>query len=998
MKILEIHIYGFGKLENVSVTALQDFQVFYGENEAGKSTIMAFIHSVLFGFPTKQQSELRYEPKTGSKYGGQLVLAFEEKGKVVIERVRGKAAGDVTVLLEDGSTGGEEMLKELLSHIDKTLYQSIFSFNLHGLQNVHNLKSEDLGKFLFSTGTVGSDSLLLVENQLQKEIDNRYKPSGKKPYINEKLKKVREVYNDLKKAELKNDQYGALKEQKEELERNIQTKQEEIQNLQKEIQELEEWDKLSPLVKERRLLQAQLENIDITFPVDGITRLEQLQMHLKPLEGHLLTLTTQRDKLKEELERNRPNQEFLNNEANIQSVLERLPLYETMKEEIGEWQIKSQHLRLEIEEIKEQLHFPIDDAKLLQLNTSIFMKEQTAEAEKLQVKLKEQKQELDEQFKVEKEELERLEVQMEQLREDILPKEKREEKQKKLQGWVNKESIERELRGVQDKLHLIETNKKKEKEQARQNQYQSLFLGLLFVLLTVWGILQSQWLLAIIGGFGLGFILFMVSKKHKSNIQDSEKELQKLKQQEINLTDELKALSMSDFALIEEQLRRDTALQEQLSILSLKWEQQNSLYERIIQAYETWERDAIEHEKLLEQLGEELSIPDTIAKKHIHGAYNLISKLKDTVRDYVNMETQLKKKLSKIENIEDEIDGLSRAYLEDKHMPLRDKAFLLREELKKEKIKQQKYQSQLEKFEEIQEQIEKDTQEHQHLSKEQERLFQLADVNTEEEFREAGKIAAKREKLMLTIEELSRSIALSSLEEDKILILEKSDPILAKERVAALLNQAISKNKELQQSLADIKHQIALLEEGGVYGDLLHKYKQLQSELDIEAKEWAKLSIAKAFLTNTVNRFKEEHLPSMLRKADQFLSFLTDENYIRMLPKSESTGFLIERKDHILFDANELSQATMEQVYVSLRLALATTIYKRFHFPIIIDDSFVNFDHVRTKKVIECLQNEKDNQFLFFTCHNHLLAYFKEEQIIEMKKVNSAQKEFQPAE
>ena len=140
MRIEEIYIYGYGKFENVKFTNLGKMQVFFGSNEAGKSTIMSFIHSILFGFPTKQQSELRYEPKKGAKYGGQLTVYFPDHGKVLIERVKGKATGDISVLLEDGTTGGEELLKELMSFMDKTLYQSIFSFNLQGLQNVHQLK------------------------------------------------------------------------------------------------------------------------------------------------------------------------------------------------------------------------------------------------------------------------------------------------------------------------------------------------------------------------------------------------------------------------------------------------------------------------------------------------------------------------------------------------------------------------------------------------------------------------------------------------------------------------------------------------------------------------------------------------------------------------------------------------------------------------------------------------------------------------------------------
>jgi uncharacterized protein YhaN len=117
LKILELHIYGYGQLENVEITNLNDFQVFYGENEAGKSTIMAFIHAIFFGFPTKQQSLVqRYEPKHSTKYGGKIRIYHENFGGAVIERVKGKAAGDVNVMIDNGRMGGEELLKELIAN------------------------------------------------------------------------------------------------------------------------------------------------------------------------------------------------------------------------------------------------------------------------------------------------------------------------------------------------------------------------------------------------------------------------------------------------------------------------------------------------------------------------------------------------------------------------------------------------------------------------------------------------------------------------------------------------------------------------------------------------------------------------------------------------------------------------------------------------------------------------------------------------------------------
>ena len=65
MKINKIEIYGFGKWNNVIFDLKQDLQVFYGLNEAGKSTLRQFIYSILFGFAGGRGNHkyLQYVPK-----------------------------------------------------------------------------------------------------------------------------------------------------------------------------------------------------------------------------------------------------------------------------------------------------------------------------------------------------------------------------------------------------------------------------------------------------------------------------------------------------------------------------------------------------------------------------------------------------------------------------------------------------------------------------------------------------------------------------------------------------------------------------------------------------------------------------------------------------------------------------------------------------------------------------------------------------------------------
>src|SRR5690625_1952302 len=115
MRIKQLEIYGYGKWVDQTFHLSNNVQLFYGANEAGKSNLMSFIHTILFGFPTRNSTLLRYEPHESSKYGGKIIANDQRFGQVVIERVHGKVTGNVTVTLEDGSTGGDELLDTLLS-------------------------------------------------------------------------------------------------------------------------------------------------------------------------------------------------------------------------------------------------------------------------------------------------------------------------------------------------------------------------------------------------------------------------------------------------------------------------------------------------------------------------------------------------------------------------------------------------------------------------------------------------------------------------------------------------------------------------------------------------------------------------------------------------------------------------------------------------------------------------------------------------------------------
>ena len=90
----------------------------------------------------------------------------------------------------------------------------------------------------------------------------------------------------------------------------------------------------------------------------------------------------------------------------------------------------------------------------------------------------------------------------------------------------------------------------------------------------------------------------------------------------------------------------------------------------------------------------------------------------------------------------------------------------------------------------------------------------------------------------------------------------------------------------LQEELASVKYKIDMIEEGGTYAELFHRYKQLKSQFEMDAKEWAKFAVAKEILQNTINNFKEAWFPKMLIKAEEYLHFLTGVPLHSYYPKT----------------------------------------------------------------------------------------------------------------
>ena len=79
MRLLELHIDGFGKFHDRTISFNDGINIIYGKNEAGKSTLHTFIRGMLFGIErgrgraAKNDLYTKYEPwENSGTYEGWL--------------------------------------------------------------------------------------------------------------------------------------------------------------------------------------------------------------------------------------------------------------------------------------------------------------------------------------------------------------------------------------------------------------------------------------------------------------------------------------------------------------------------------------------------------------------------------------------------------------------------------------------------------------------------------------------------------------------------------------------------------------------------------------------------------------------------------------------------------------------------------------------------------------------------------------------------------------
>lgn len=872
MQITTIKIYGFGQFHETTVKLNREFQLIYGPNEAGKSTLVAFIASLLFGFETAKHRYAMYQPKSGALYGGELKFKHHDHD-YWLKRVAGPHGGSVTFRdLTADETLDKAALTDLLRPVDKDLFYQIFCFGERELQAVDQLDRFELVQRIQRIGAVGSDNWIGLTKQLARESDALYKPRGR---VQPLAKLLRE--------------YDALTQE-------VQTAKQAYQSYQKLMAQQAEGEtalaELQQRVVDQQQKLAELQQLVTNYP-DFVTYQQLMQQtdstshRLSTTDWQTFTkLTAQRNQLQSALDQ---TEVALADSEAIQPDFEVMAVYQAHQS-----QIKT--LAAQLPQLRELTNTATTQEAQQLASFRQRYGEQIVMARPFSA--------------IDQPRISRL----------IAAQQANQTKQA---------AIEQQRRDHQQTFSRLS-------DQATASRggisVKWLGAGVVIALLSV--LILTGWLKSLGGVAGLlvaayGIFHPMLQQNGQSAIDAQltllSRQLDGDRQQLGDLAGELAELT-TQLTEVERHYQLGAYSVDQWLAMQADLQQVSQLQRTIARRQQQRQSGDAELQRYFEQwqfAAPVLQLQGTATQKLMQ-----ITNFVAAAEDQVNRSQAQVSERQRLQHV------------------------------------QQDYQQQLTASQ-----------------KTLQAFLKTANVTTTEAFErqyQASQQAQQRETQLTAVKQrLSESERQRLAQFDSVAAIEA-----AVETAKAQLQSLMTKRDgQLEQQS---EHAYAIEKKGHsvAYQQLLQRRADLEAEIERMTDDWLTNQLLIKWIDQTLVNASQGRQPQILKAVQQFFAVLTDQRYQQVTFTDETVQ--VTRADGIVFDVGELSSGTAEQLYVALRLAFTQVMADQIQLPMIVDDSFVNFDRQRTARAVKLLTEMGNGQVLYLTANADNLAFVAADQTLNL--------------
>jgi AAA domain-containing protein len=167
-------------------------------------------------------------------------------------------------------------------------------------------------------------------------------------------------------------------------------------------------------------------------------------------------------------------------------------------------------------------------------------------------------------------------------------------------------------------------------------------------------------------------------------------------------------------------------------------------------------------------------------------------------------------------------------------------------------------------------------------------------------------------------------------------------------------------DKEIEEIENTIRNLAEVEEEIEFYEDKISFFKEKIQVAKIASEKIIEIS----------DSIKGDFMPLLKKSISENFAYVTGGKYKEVaIDEDMNISIVSEDNNNRNISIDSLSGGTIDQLYLSLRISLSNILSGNQNIPIILDDSFVQYDSNRLKKSIEMLAKESERrQVILFTC------------------------------
>ncbi len=1020
MRIESLHIDGFGVWHALQLDALADrITVFYGPNEAGKTTLLQFVRTILYGF--SPQRRVRYLPPLhGGRPGGALTLRGPAGLLTVSRHATGAPhehpLGELRISTPAGTIEGDQALGGLLGGIDETTFNHVFAVGLREMQELGTLSDSAAAELLYQLST-GLNGVPLAEvlNELAASRE-RLLAGGRPCQIETLLERRDKLKTEIDELRGLVHRQAALTHEHAELSRAMAERETCRAELEQQARVIEAAVTVRVAWRQRAAVAHELADLPQFTPVppDALSRLDAIDGRLAQGRQRMARLLRSRKAARRRIASLPFNHRLAQCAPRIEALAEQEGWLTTLESQVEQLAGETATLETELSDHKQALGLAAGDGAgdLPQAAARLSgLRPAARAAREPQTRMKAARAELVEA----QEQADKLAA---QIRAALSPTQNK-ELAPALERAGNLVARLRRRVQLDERLDELSRHENELAEQGRQLLDRQLLPG--WVLIALGGVFamgtvlilaavftpaaivgHAGWALATLGALGAAGAAagkFMLERTAAMQLDVCQKQAAMLTAQTKQLKQERDAADAElprgggplltrlqtaekELASLEELLGIDSQRQAATKAAAAAQSRIDAARSDRRVARRRW-RKALRSAGLPDHLAPSQAGHFASRRRQLAPLEERLARqrqeLNERRRELDTLRGRIQQLLADVglEGIEaratEHLNQLCQALAEHQTVAAR------RDELKQ-------------RADRLRRRHVKTTRAVRRAEKRRRQLLESLGVESEAVLRARAAEQSRRQSLVESVEQLTHEIAaalggrLSETDVAVWLDSEHADELEARWDELAGRIQAIGHELQAQfEHRGRLAHELQTLADDRRPGEHALALAEVEQQLRDAVERWRMLAVTELTLDAVRRTYETERQPEALADASNYLQRLTEGRYTRVWTPLGERALRVDDAEGNSLPVEVLSRGTREQVFLSLRLALVAAYARRgIHLPLVLDDVLVNFDARRAKAAAAALRDfaADGHQVLVFTCHEHLCKVFKSLKIV----------------